>query len=491
MQLLVLLHKAYLSGCPPSSAKHLKIEYKYPRLFFGQTIVAKMRLILCLLLFVLLTFVGLSPVDAAVTLTVDGLAATIRNDYVELNFKADATISTVNVQGTNLAASGVKSFYLDWNDNGEGVFNPSSIHIVEQTSSRVHFYWLQENIENVFTIELHYVMEEDISGIYSYAKYTNDKSYAVTLGETRMVYRFQASILTQGTNQVRSGTTPTTVDLNQCTTVQDSTWQFPNGTYYSKYDYAAYIRQINYQGVYGNGFGAFVVSPSREYHGGGPLKQDLTVHQECLVANYFLSGHFGTPGLSASPGWTHIYGPFLLYFPTGDDGSIISAVQNQVASEQSKWPYSFVNDAEYPTSRGKVSGNVSGQKSATVVLWDSTGEEFALQELGYLYSTQTDSTGYYAFDKVRPGNYRIAAYPTAGLGSDSLDESTVTVEAGATQHVGFTLAEPDNILWSLGEANRLSSEFKYSDQPRNYQWEWVPPAENTFTIGSSDPREDW
>ncbi|KAH1019234.1 hypothetical protein HUJ04_009081 [Dendroctonus ponderosae] len=341
MQLLVLLHKAYLSGCPPSSAKHLKIEYKYPRLFFGQTIVAKMRLILCLLQFVLLTFVGLSPVDAAVTLTVDGLAATIRNDYVELNFKADATISTVNVQGTNLAASGVKSFYLDWNDSG------------------------------------------------------------------------------------------------------------------------------------------------------GPLKQDLTVHQECLVANYFLSGHFGTPGLSASPGWTHIYGPFLLYFPTGDDGSIISAVQNQVASEQSKWPYSFVNDAEYPTSRGKVSGNVSGQKSATVVLWDSTGEEFALQELGYLYSTQTDSTGYYAFDKVRPGNYRIAAYPTAGLGSDSLDESTVTVEAGATQHVGFTLAEPDNILWSLGEANRLSSEFKYSDQPRNYQWEWVPPAENTFTIGSSDPREDW
>ncbi|KAH1019185.1 hypothetical protein HUJ04_009039 [Dendroctonus ponderosae] len=71
--------------------------------------------------------------------------------------------------------------------NGEGVFNPSSIHIVEQTSSRVHFYWLQENIENVFTIELHYVMEEDISGIYSYAKYTNDKSYAVTLGETRMM----------------------------------------------------------------------------------------------------------------------------------------------------------------------------------------------------------------------------------------------------------------------------------------------------------------
>lgn len=70
------------------------------------------------------------------------------------------------------------------------MFSPSSIHIVEQTDSRVHFYWLQENIENVFTIELHYVMEDGLSGVYSYAKYTNDKSYDVVLGETRMVNWF-------------------------------------------------------------------------------------------------------------------------------------------------------------------------------------------------------------------------------------------------------------------------------------------------------------
>jgi len=73
---------------------------------------------------------------------------------------------------------------------------------------------------------------------------------------------------------------------------------------------------------------------------------------------------------------------------------------------------------------------VSGQKSATVVLWDSVNEEFDQQELGYLYSTQTDSNGYYLLENVRPGYYRIAAYPTAGLGSDSIDESTVTVTAG-------------------------------------------------------------
>ncbi|ENN76667.1 hypothetical protein YQE_06846, partial [Dendroctonus ponderosae] len=141
--------------------------------------------------------------------------------------------------------------------------------------------------------------------------------------------------------------------------------------------------------------------------------------------------------------------------------------------------------------RGQVSGTVSGQKSATVVLWDSTGEEFDQQQLGYLYAAETDSKGYYAISNVRPGSYRIAAYPTAGLGSDSLDESTVTVTAGGREHVALTLTEPSNIIWSLGEANRLSSEFKYSDQPRNYQWEWVPPTENTFVVGSSNPKEDW
>lgn len=59
----------------------------------------------------------LSPANGAVSLSVDGLKATIKNDYLELDFNNQATISTVKVQGTNLAASGVKTFYLDWNSS--------------------------------------------------------------------------------------------------------------------------------------------------------------------------------------------------------------------------------------------------------------------------------------------------------------------------------------------------------------------------------------
>jgi len=53
------------------------------------------------------------------------------------------------------------------------------------------------------------------------------------------------------------------------------------------------------------------------------------------------------------------------------------------------------------------------------------------------------------------------------------------------------LSEPDNILWSIGEVNRKSSEFKYADQQRNYKWEFETPKNLTFTIGESDSANDW
>ncbi|XP_050296914.1 rhamnogalacturonate lyase-like [Anthonomus grandis grandis] len=429
---------------------------------------------------------------ASVTLTVSGLKANIKNSLVELDFKADSTISAVKVGGKNIASTSERSFYLDWNNNGQGVFKPSSIHIVEQTSSRVHFYWLQENIDNVFRIELHYIMVDGVSGIYSYAKYTNDKSSDLTLGETRVVYRFNPSILTQGSNQARTGTLYTSTYLNKQTKIQDETWQLPDGTYYTKYDYAGYLRETDYQGVYGNGYGAFVISPSREYHGGGPLKQDLLIHQNSLIANYFISSHFGTAGLTAPSGWSHIYGPWLLYFNTGSDSAILSDVVNRVATEKKSWPYSFVNDSDYPLSRGSVSGTVSGQKSAMVVLWDDTTKTFEQQSLGHLYNTKTNSDGSFSIANIRPGSYLVAAYPLAGHGSDNLATSSVTVTAGGTANVGtLSLPEPSNIIWSIGETDRRSDQYKYSNEPRNYVYETLPPESLTFTIGSSSISEDW
>ncbi|KAL1490002.1 hypothetical protein ABEB36_013918 [Hypothenemus hampei] len=428
---------------------------------------------------------------AAVSLKTDGLAATVANDKVSITFKSDSTVSAVTINGVNIASTKERTFYLDWNANGQGVFAPKTITVVENTSSRAHFYWTQPSSSTTFKIELHYLLEDGVSGIYSWAKYTNDQSGSLSLGETRTIYRMDPAKLTEGTNSARTGTLYLYSYLNQQTKIQDETWQLPDGTYYTKYDYANYIRETPYQGVYGNGYGAFVISPSREYHAGGPLKQDLLVHQDSLIANYFVSSHFGTTGLTAPAGWTHIYGPWLIYFNTGSDSAILSDLQSRVQTEKNAWPYNFVGDNEYPTARGTVKGTVTGQTKAAVVLYDTT-ESFDDQQLGYLFNTETDSSGSFTLTNVRPGTYNIAAYPLAGQGSENLAKATVTVTAGQTATVSaLNLPEPSNILWSIGETDRRSDEYKYSDQPRNYVYETLVPETLTFNVGSSNSKNDW
>lgn len=63
------------------------------------------------------------------------------------------------------------------------------------------------------------------------------------------------------------------------------------------------------------------------------------------------------------------------------------------------------------------------------MLYDST-ETFDDQQLGYAFTTESDSSGSYTLTNVRPGTYNVVAYPLAGQGSENLATSTVTVTAG-------------------------------------------------------------
>lgn len=126
-----------------------------------------------------------------------------------------------------------------------------------------------------------------------------------------------------------------------------------------------------------------------------------------------------------------------------------------------------------------------------VVLYDTT-EDFQDQQLGYLYNVETDSSGGFSISNVRPGTYNVAAYPLAGQGSENLATSTVTVTAGQQSTVStLYLPEPENIIWNIGETDRRSDEFKYSNELRSYKWENLVPETLTFTIGSSSASEDW
>jgi rhamnogalacturonan endolyase len=81
------------------------------------------------------------------------------------------------------------------------------------------------------------------------------------------------------------GALPTLADIAASTKVQDETWQKADGTYITKYDWADYIRNQHYYGVYGNGVGSWYIYPGKDEYNGDQMKQELLVHRESATGD--------------------------------------------------------------------------------------------------------------------------------------------------------------------------------------------------------------
>ena len=417
--------------------------------------------------------------------------ATLNNGLTKITFNSDATVYSVYHNCQNLVENVAphSSFYLDWHNGTYGRFFPSSLQVLSQSTKRVHIMYLQD-VPGFLKYEYHIIMEKGLSGLYAYVKATNNNDHPLTFSETRTVYRFNPRTMHQVTNGIQEGILPDENELIDARLVQDTTWQFSDGTYYSKYDYAGYIRQSPYLGVFEKGYGAWLISASREYHSGGPLKQDLLVHQDALIVNYMTGGHFGTPALKAPVGWSKIYGPWLLYFNNGTDDEMKTDVIRRTKLEHKRWPYKWMSESDYPLKRATLKGKVSSHVRSMVVLSSSLTEEFDLQTLGFSYSTETDKSGHFEIEHIRPGTYKLTAYPVEGYGIGIQSEKLVTITEG-TNRANLDLLVPKDVKWSIGETNRRSDSYRYSNEKRNYIWHTLPPADLEFEIGKSDIHTDW
>ena len=84
------------------------------------------------------------------------------------------------------------------------------------------------------------------------------------------------------------GALPTLSEIATGTKVQDETWQLPNGTYITKYDWSSFLRKTSssdtsltdLHGVYGPGFGSWFITPGKDEFNGDQLKQELLLHRE-------------------------------------------------------------------------------------------------------------------------------------------------------------------------------------------------------------------
>ncbi|MBA2393641.1 MAG: carboxypeptidase regulatory-like domain-containing protein [Ktedonobacteraceae bacterium] len=375
----------------------MKMQGKHPLVLRGTVLIL---LALGLFTFSLTQRAHTTLAASAVTLSVSGMNATVSNGIYTIKFDSSGTGTSLVWNGKELIGP-AKGFYSSIN-GGTG-FSPNQLKVVTNTSTMADIAYISS------WGELHYVVRTGVSGLYSYFVATG----IGTVGEFRTLYRVNGGIFRTGYNSVRSLAFPTLSQINSAKVLQDSTYQLADGSVYTKYDATTYVQQDKLHGVYGGGYGVWVISPSHEYVNGGPMKQELTVHVEAnsgdgTVLNMLSASHFGTPSVAIPNG--KIYGPWLVYFNNGS----ISDAQSQAGLEGASWPYSWLSNAHYPLSRTTVTGTLrlaNGQPAAgaTVALAKPGGDLYA-QGADYIFSTQADANGNFTIPKVRPATYSLYAF---------------------------------------------------------------------------------
>ena len=430
--------------------------------------------------------VNASPAVSTVQLQVTGMDATISNGIYTIKFNSSGTGYSLVWNGKELIGP-AKGFYSSIN-GGTG-FNPTQLHVTTNTATMADIAYSSD------WGELHYVVRSGVSGLYSYFVATGIDN----VGEFRTIYRLDGSIFRNGYNAERSGPFPTLAQIQQSKVLQNETFQLTDGTIYTKYDWATYVAEDQVHGVYGNGYGVWMLPASHEYIEGGPMKQELMVHVESAsgdgtVLNMLVGAHFGTPSVTIPNG--KIYGPWLLYF---NNGSIPDA-QAQAATEQAQWPYSWLSNPHYPLARTTVTGTLrlaDGRPAAgAMVTLAQPGGDIYAQGADYIFYAQADADGHFSIPNVRPNTYSLYAYSTGGsIGdiTDQYEQNSIAVSGSAMELGTLTWSPPEytDSLWQIGTADRKADEFKLGNLPRHYGLNDQVPTNLTYTIGQNTPTNDW
>lgn len=437
--------------------------------------------------------------EPPVSLVLSGMNVTLDNGLIRAEFKDDASAVAIIKNGVNLVTSlsgaqrdpsNKRSAYLDYHSNGVRDFTPQALKVITNNKDIAHVAWISDQ-KNSLHLEYHLIMRKGVSGIYSYVIAGNPTQENIKVSELRNVYRFNPHIFNNMYSGERHATPFLYHQLESMPLIQDETWRLPDGSVYTKYDLAGYQRKNLFWGVYGHDFGAWLIHASGEYFSGDDLKQDLLVHQDAIILNYMTGAHLGTPDMQAKPGWTKLYGPWLLYLNEGTPEQMLNNARHQAFTEKVSWPYAWMHEHLYQNKRARVTGQVVGNQPVSVTLSSSLDEPLDQQTLGYTYSADSDPQGRFEINNVPLGHYKLGVYSNGGTQPGILKQQDIIID-NTTQHLNdITIPSPPTLLWAIGQADRQAGEFKFGDRLRGYQWQYNTPSNNTFKIGLSDYRKDW
>ncbi|KAF1978961.1 rhamnogalacturonate lyase-like protein [Bimuria novae-zelandiae CBS 107.79] len=346
--------------------------------------------------------------------------------------------------------------------------------------------------------DFHWVIYDDLAGAYQY--FVNHA--LPTLGEFRTLWRLSNTSFPNGHTNIKDGALPALSEYAAATNVQDETWQKADGTFLTKYDWAAFVREQTYYGVYGDEVGSWYINPGKDYYNGDHLKQELMVHRESKTGDAVqLNMIHGTHYLArSSDNFTDgkTWGPWLWYL---NDGSKSDA-KKRWKKEDKAWPYSWFKDTAYQ-SRGSVSGKLilsDGRPAAgaAVFLGDSNSAlSTADQGKDYYYTAYADKQGKFEIDDVRTGTYGLYAWGNGGSIADvttSFVKNDVVVAKEKTTHLktlDWTVTDKSKRIFQIGDFDRTSRGFAHSG-PTPFEHGRISnaPGNLTYTVGESSP-SDW
>ncbi|KAF9895165.1 hypothetical protein FE257_000067 [Aspergillus nanangensis] len=397
---------------------------------------------------------------------------------------------------------GVKLFYKNQDLVGDAVghyvsYNGAASDL-NWTSASIH-HQTKDYLDVKFTAnegDMHWVIFDDLAGAYQY--FVNQA--LPDLGEFRTLWRLDNTSFPNGHTNLKDEPLPPLSEYVVSTKVQDETWERADGSYITKYDWTAWIRDQDYYGVYGDEFGSWYINPGKDYYNGDQLKQELMVHRESATGdavqlNMIHGTHFMASSTDVFPK-EKIWGPWLWYL---NDGSKSDAA-NRARKEFRNWPYKWFENEEYH-SRGSVSGRLvmsDGRPAAkaSVFLGDNHPNKTTL-DMGtlYYYTGETDDQGKFSFKDVRTGDYGLQAWSNGGKLADvstTFLRNDVTVKNGKQSQLGKLkwAVSPAKKIFQVGDFDRKALGFKYGGAPYEHALVANCPGNLTYTVGKSKT-SDW
>jgi rhamnogalacturonan endolyase len=455
--------------------------------------------------------------NALVSVTI--VKATAQTSVVRLVGSTQGNQEFNLVSGTNGGGYTTFNYTVGTVASAKGMFR-AAYRVVSQRPERIELAMtVNDSTVLPFAVETHIAMEQDSPGIYYFmiVRYPTGMPDGLSIQQLRYAVAAGDPSFTYFVVDDKRGVQqrPTIADTQRWTTLQDTTYELPDGTIYSKYQNISDLEGDSHAFLISNGKVAMsVIQASKEAFAGGPTKQELTAHDyyngEILLWHPFTS-HYGSPALVPDKGWEKIYGPFLLYVnestgtePVANVRQMWDDAKRRARREQASWPYRWVHDPLYAAdSRSTVSGRLriadeASPASAWVVL-SRPGVGWQYENKEYVYPARADERGRFTVAAVRPGTYTLTAFVDGVLGEYA--KENVAVGAGRDVRLGTLTWRPESpgrTLWQIGTPNRSAGEFHVYGGSAGFRkhltWLEYPyefPDGVDFTIGRDDIREKW